>query len=385
MLYLYRICRFFNAVTTPLRAVLTGKGLSFFVVISTLSLLTLLYPSRDSLAQEQERQELRQTEEDKVEKRLRFNRYVEKLLVEKALKEQKKRKEEWSVSGTASVGYDNNVALDPRRDGDIFHEESFDGSLALPHSGIPDLLGPGDFGARITTDFRDYGDHDDFDYHTTRLKPFIKTTVFERLRLDVEYTLEYIRYIRNNQINYVGHRGKVKIMESLGDHLAHRFYFQYRIKDYIDRKAKSAVNTPLEAGRKDHNYEPGYELFFFPSTSTVAGATGAWVFNESNDLHRDFHDYQGYRLSSFLSQKFGDLFTWIIGGGYQYKTYESRTFTGSGSAERDHYFYVSSYVYVPINDHTQLVFKYLYGQNNSNSPIQEYSSSTSSLGINIRF
>ena len=66
--------------------------------------------------------------------------------------------------------------------------------------------------------------------------------------------------------------------------LAHRVHFQYRIKDYINRKAKSAVNTNLSGERKDDNYDAGYEILYFPDASTYASVMGAWLFNESNDL-----------------------------------------------------------------------------------------------------
>jgi len=356
------------------------KALALLLVFFALN---LLLPHSKSFAEQAERADL--TQEDKAEKRLRFNRYVEQALAERVAKRKKKEKEKWSFSGSAAFGYDNNVALDARRDGDTFHEETADLSFTMPHTGIPDLLGAGDFGAKFHTDFRDYSDHDDFDYNNMRLRPFFKTTVLNRYRLEVEYTLESLRYIRNNQINYVGHRGKARLMESLGKQLAHRVHFQYRIKDYIDRKAKSAVNTNLSGERKDDNYDAGYEILYFPDASTYASVMGAWLFNESNDLHRDFNDYQGYRISGFLYRKFAELFSWTIAGGYQFKAYDARTFTGSGSAQRDEYFYIANYVNVPLTDNTQLVFQHLYNQNASNNPIHDYSSSQMSLGLSVRF
>ena len=116
-----------------------------------------------------------------------------------------------------------------------------------------------------------------------------------------------------------------------------------------------------------------------------AGGWGSASQVVTYDLHRDFNDYQGYRISGFLYRKFAELFSWTIAGGYQFKAYDARTFTGSGSAQQDEYFYIANYVNVPLTDNTQLVFQHLYNQNASNNPIHDYSSSQMSLGLSVRF
>lgn len=325
----------------------------------------------------------RRTEEDKVEKRLRFNQHVESILAEQAAREEFVAR--WSFLGSASAGYDNNVPLTSARQGDFYHEEDAQIAWTAEHSGIPNLFGAGDWGGRFYTVFRDYSDEDDFDYHTMRFTPFFKTSLNDHYLFDVAYTLESLRYIRDNQVNYIGHRGHVRLTEFLNPNFAQRFFFQYRMKDYIDRKAKSATNEELGIDRKDHRYRPGYELLFFPSKSTLAAISGMWIFNESNDLHRDFNDYQGWRINSYIYQKIDKNLTAIVSGGYQFKSYENRTFTGSQSPQRDHYFNVAGYLYMDLTDNTQLVFKYLYYQNYSLDPLQEYSASNVSLGVQLQF
>jgi len=317
---------------------------------------------------------------EKAMKRLQFNRYVEREL---ALELAKKRKKIWSIRGSAAYGYDNNVALNARRNGDDFHEETFEGTLKLDHEGIPHLLGSGTFGTKADTEFRDYNDDDEYDFHHFRLSPYVKTTLFDSLRLELEYQLQAIRYIRNNQVNYLSHGAKAMITQPMGPSVAHRFYFLYRFKDYIDRHQKSAEDTNLPGDRKDIAYEPGYSLLLHPQEPTYLGMTGSWKFNESNDLYVDFNDYQSYKFSAYVYRKVNEGISWVGAGGYERKDYESRTYLGLNQAQEDDYFYLASYLYFAIDDKSQFFLTYLYGQNDSTNPAYEYSSSTMTLGFAV--
>ncbi len=319
---------------------------------------------------------------EKAVRRLQFNRYVEREL---AVEMAKKRKKVWSLRGSVAYGYDNNVALNSRRNGDDFHQETLEGTLKLDHEGIPHLLGSGTFGTKVDTDFRDYNDDDEYDFHHSRLSPYVKTSLFQTLNLDLEYQLRVNRYIRNNQVNYIGQGASATITQPMGPHIAHRFYFTYRFKDYSDRHQKSAENTNLDGDRRDSSYEPGYSLLVHPQEPIYLGITGAWKFNESNDLYVDFNDYEGYKISAYLYQKINQGISWVGAGGYERTDYESRTYLGLNQAQEDDYFYLVGYLYLTIDEKTEFFLTYLYAQNDSTNPAYEYSSSTMTLGLAVSF
>ena len=109
------------------------------------------------------------TQDEKNQRRLQFNQYVETELakVQQSSLFNDPDRDAWDILVGAQGGYENNVNLDAEREGDFFHEEFAEITRNFSHEGVGDFFGTGFYGAGLNTNYRSYGDEDTLDYHIT--------------------------------------------------------------------------------------------------------------------------------------------------------------------------------------------------------------------------
>jgi len=319
------------------------------------------------------------TGQEKAQRRLEFNRYAEKQLAVTAAPAKKKI---YQITASTSFGHENNTFLNSSRTGDTFHQENIYGKINLRHPGIEGALGAGEYGLTGFTQFKDYSDEDRFDYHNTHLSSFFKTSLFNHWTLDVAYDLNIVRYIHANQLDYLANGFRTKWRYPARARFRHGPQTRFQFKDYRDRKKRSVTAAILDEEREDLYWEVGYGFEHSLTRDLLWGVSSSWKHNDSNDQNNDFNDYEGYRIRGFFTYRFHPKIIWVGFGGYDFREYDDRIFlAGSTETEENEYYYLGTNVFYNFTNSMRLGLTYLYGQNVSNDPAQEYSYSTMTAGL----
>ena len=314
--------------------------------------------------------------------RAAFNTYVEQLI---RMERARGTKKPWSFSGSASYGHDDNVALNSSRVGDWFHQENTRLVLAVPHQGLWNVFGPGEIGIEGNAEYRDYDLRQSFVHYRAGARPFVTTQLAGGLA-DFSYDAKWLGYVHNRNLDYLRHRLTSGLKWKISSALSHRPYFSYSLKRYLDRRASQDSGVFDDSRREDIAYEAGHQLFFTLSKSMRAVLTLSWEKNDGNDLFLKFNDYDRYSADGAVEWRLAEKILTVLKGGYDFTDYEERLIAaGSAETETNDYFYLSANLFYSLTQNLRFGVTYLYGQNYSNKPSQEYSFSNSTAGLYFNF
>lgn len=325
-------------------------------------------------------------EQQKEEKRQELNQAVR---VAENLK-QEKRKENyqlnpWTVNVASNFGYDRNVTFDSRRIGDTYHQESVAATYKADHGDLAGMIPAGRIGVSGTVDELDYSKQNQSDYRNFKVNPFsiVNLTRYESLR--TEYTFKNIRYLKNDQVNYLSHEIKNSLVEARLAHWLHTVYVIVDFRDYTDRFALDQTGASSDSKRLDLFNEYGYSAVYFPSDKLVFGVTGAYKANDSNDNFKDYSDYTGYKVTGFAYAVLSDRISWVGAAGWDEKWYKSKTLNVDPSQkENDGFLYFATYLYYNLTPKTQIVLSYLWDQDFSNEPLLQFNGSMVTAGFSVK-
>lgn len=323
------------------------------------------------------------TEEEKAQKRLQFNSYVEEELAKiEAARQAEAGEVDWFFTVEPSLSYDSNVNLDAEKQSSYYRELRSELGFKAPRGRFL-CLGPGKWGISAGADIVDYHEFDRLDARNSTAKAFMTAEVFNGVTLKLPYEFKSLYYPRNDQLDFLSHRVRPEIFHQINKLFSHYVYGSIRYKSYTDRRALTNANFASDNEyRQDWTYEPGYGWRFILWESTVAGLSAAWQRNDSNDIFDRYNDYRGYKTGGYVYRRLWDRASIVGVGGYDLKDYDARRFSGD-LVETDHFFYFGSYLYLDLSKKTQFVASYLYKQNNSSDPAQEYAGHLVTLGVNV--
>jgi len=321
------------------------------------------------------------SDEEKSERRLQFNAYVESEIAKARRKAAGPEAKPIYIHGGGAFGYDTNPTLDSSHDNDSFYETTADVGWRQAHTGAG-FLGAGNAGLEARIRYINYEDYPTLDYQDYSFGGFADAALAPRWKAKLDYDLGFVRYIENKPLNYRSHRIKPAIVFSPVPGVQHSGYGIAEWKDYDDRKALSDFNTPTNDDRRDLYTEVGWSMRGSALKDFVYGITAGRKMNDSNDIFNDFNDYKGWKLNGFLYRAPIGKFSWIAFAGYDHKEYDARRFlTTSDITQEDDFYYAGANLYYQWDKNMQIVLSYSYRQNESNDPVQGYSGSTFSAGF----
>lgn len=327
------------------------------------------------------------TDQQKAERRQELDQAVR---LSDYMKAQKKKaeaaaKNPWSVNVVTNLGYDRNVTFDSRRLADTFHQETATVTYTEDHGELAGFIPGGRYGFSGNLDELDYSRRNESDYRNYKVNPFFTTnlTPFESLR--TEYTFKNVRYLKNDQINYLSHEIKNSLIEARFSHWLHTAYTKIEFKDYTDRFALDASALSSSDKRFDTLCEYGYTAIYFPSDKLVFGATGAYHVNDSNDNFQNYSDYDGYKVTGFVYAVLSDRINLVEAAGWDQKYYKAKTLSADPSKnEQDGFLYFATYLYYNLTPKTQIVFSYLWDQDFSNNPLLQFTGTMATVGFSVK-
>ena len=333
------------------------------------------------------------TQQEKIEKRLQFNQFVEEGLAREERRKIRRTarpaiaqpEKNWSISATPSYGYDRNVNLDSQKKGDTFFEEAVEGKISFQRPEAS-FLGAGRWGLRAGGDRLNYTHEKNANYQQLTAGAFMDSRLSEKLVFKLDYDLSHLDYPHDKQLKYLSNKFKPVLSYAWNDQWLQTFYHTYEFKDYSSRRALTADNLSQKKDRFDFYFESGTTLRFIPRKDRAFGGSLGYKRNNSNDLFHDFNDYEGLKTSCYAFFQLSSNASLIGFGGYDYKRYDARTFlVDSDRTQEDHFFYLGGTAYYDFCKYYQLFLSYLYKQNYSNAPAQSYSGYTLSAGFTSNF
>ncbi len=318
--------------------------------------------------------ELDPLDQEKVERRLQFNEYYEKALREpRQVSPEEVAGKPWQLTLSSSAGYDTNPLLDIPAEGDNFLQEAVDFSWSKPHSGYG-WVRPGDYGFELGVDWLTYEDETEADFLSPKAEIFATFDLSESLTLRESYRFAYFHYPIDEDLRYRSQTISSELKHRVSKNFEHEVYGDLELKSYADRNALDPENLQYkEKNREDFYWEAGYRMRLEAGPNVELGAAGGVKKNMSNDVFEDFSDYRGAQASGYAYWQISKPLALMFLGGYDYKQFEERHFPGSPrKAERDNFFYFGPSLYWGFAKNHQLILSYLFSENYSNDPQQEY-------------
>ncbi len=282
-------------------------------------------------------------------------------------------------------GYDNNVNLDSTRKGDTYSELALEVGYKQPFKNDFD----------ITLDYYlsalSYHEVTDGSFYDSNLSVELEKEIFDsKADLGLSSNFEYNYYPKDESSVYYAIEPKVFIQHNFNENVYQKVIYSFLFKEYTDRKTQDTAGADKAADRKDLRNTIAHELRAIVFDEYVLKLKNQYFFNNSNDQYLDYYDYYSYRVDAtailpVFPLFFKDLYG-LVNLGYQLRDYTARSLIDDTSrSEEDNFYNVISSLIYDLNDKLSLSFNYVYSQNESNEPSEEYSGSTFSLGFHYAF
>jgi hypothetical protein len=279
----------------------------------------------------------------------------------------------------ALEGYDNNVYLDPSRKGDIFDQVMADIVLRYRVNNKLDIKTRYDFTSITYHRFTDVSMLDN------QVSAGLEYYPFNRLKAEAGYIIDFIDYFKSKDSDYMMDGPYAGIRYYINRKAFIGTMYQYSEYDYSSRKTRdnSAVETDIT--RKDKRNSLTAEIGSYLGKLFVK-IKNTYFWNDSNDQYLDFYDYNSERINLYAAYPVTDKVSAILSGGYQRKDFKNRTtIKDPGKKENDNIMMLGAGFSYSIMPSCSVSFNYSYRQNYSNDPVQEYSGSIGTIGLNLSF
>ncbi len=279
----------------------------------------------------------------------------------------------------AHEGYDNNVFLDPSRKGDVFDQAMAD---IIARYRLTDQL-----------DVKAHYDFTSITYHEFTVLSLIENDIsasleyypHKRVRIEMGYDVDFVDYFKNKSGDFTTNGPFAGIKYYIDKNTYVSATYQYYFYNYKHRDIRNSSNNKINTTREDHRNNVTGEVvthlgkFFVKLKNT-------YYFNDSNDEYMDYYDYQSNRINLYTAYPVTEKLSVLLSGGYQYKDFKSRTITtDSGKKEHDNLMTLGGGINYKLLSAFYVSANYTYRQNYSNDPLQDYSGSVSTVGINYFF
>jgi len=276
-------------------------------------------------------------------------------------------------------GYDNNVYLDPSRKGDIFDHVMADIVLRYRVNNKLDIKTRYDFTSITYHRFTDVSMLDN------QVSAGLEYYAFNRLKAEAGYIVDFIDYFKSKDSDYMMDGPYAGIRYYINRKAFIGAMYQYSEYDYSSRKTRDNLAVETDIKRKDKRNSLTAEIGSYLGKLFVK-IKNTYFWNDSNDQYLDFYDYNSERINLYAVYPVTDKMSAILSGGYQRKDFKNRTtIKDPGKKENDNIMMLGAGFSYSIMPSCSVSFNYSYRQNYSNDPVQEYSGSMGTIGLNLSF
>ena len=310
-----------------------------------------------------------QQKEDVGEKRLQADRKLQK------------PEPEYKLSATAGIfyGYDSNPNLDNRRKGDSFQEFIYSVDFMKP---LGDDL-------KLTFDYDlDYLNYSEFT-DVTSLLNHLRLGLhkkFSLCTLGAGYDFAFLYYPKDDDGNFVFNKGFLYARQDLSRRLYHKLQVEYGVKQFTDRNTLGPTFFIRQSDeQKDKRSTAAYDIGYRLTKNLTLRLKNKFFHNDSNAFFMDFYDYIAHSHGISADYRLWEDWHLLAKFDYRRKEYDERLTIAGGSKQKDDLYTAAAGVIYRINDKNSLALYYIYRDNNSNEPLEEYVENVITCGWQYNF
>ena len=282
----------------------------------------------------------------------------------------------------SSLGYDDNIYLYHHdKVGSFFNESIFSAEAKYPMpiwNWIKLKMG---YDFTHIMNFR----NSDADLFNNIVSGGIETILYDLFTVDANYRLDFVRYPKDNQSNYLANEIEVGAKHDITDWISHRVSWEVMSKDFDRRKAWNHLYTIKLGDREDTRHTFEHEAVVTLFNRSLLKLSNKIYYNDSNFDFLDYYDYHAYKTSGSLIHLLTNKLSGRLNLSYQRKVYDQRTVSDKDKTQHDHLFTYGGSLLYDIIPSVSLVLNYTYRRNYSNENDQQYSGSIVTTGIYYSF
>lgn len=314
------------------------------------------------------------------EKSERLEKIKESIRELEALERAKVKAKKFALeySATLSQGYNNNANLGSPRKGDLFTEQE------LILSGRRPLSENSELKLRFTIYNIIYHEFTQNNRLDNELALELETRLSDKLTLYTSSNLSYFKYPRENRYDYLSNRVLLALKHKLAERFYHRIAYSYRYKWFDELKKRDGTGNPLSEKREDGEHTLGWDWSMLLKRNFIKITNEGKLYN-SNDSYFDYYDYLAHEVSFTWFRKVTRKFNTVLRAGYSRKNYDTRLVSELSTAQYDDTLTATVLLYYEMFPSFFLTARFIYLDNNSNSPLYDYVERLTSVGINYRF
>jgi hypothetical protein len=306
-----------------------------------------------------------------------FTPRTKKIYLEPERSVLEKGKFKFILAGTA--GYDNNVNLNSNRDGDSFIQSFFKGSFITPLSEQTN--------AKIDLEMMNllYAGEPELDMTRNGIRLGLDHKLSKELAFSTAYKLDSIEYYNSGKDDFLDNSIELKLTQQLPHKMFHSVGYDLLCRSYDKRYTRDALTGETDKTRNDLRNSVSYEIGKYFKKDLVRLNVG-YFNNDSNDPYLDYYDYDSYRFGATAIHLFNNKLSGMLSYSKQYRDYANRTLiVDTDTTEFEKTYMVTTGVLYSLNKSLSFGVNYIYRQNNSNEPIDNYSGSIVSVTTYYKF
>ena len=289
------------------------------------------------------------------------------------------REGEIKYLATLTQGYDSNVWLDSRRDGDGYMQLFFRPTFT---SAINDKL-KGILEYEVMSLM--YMTESNADLLTNTLGVGTDYEISKDLKFSTMYRFSSTELIHSGEDDFLDNSLELKLAQKLPNKIFHNLSYELMYKNYQERKLRTSSAVLSEKEREDERHTAAYEIGkYFPND--LFKVKFQYYNNDSNEAFLKFYDFDSYKIGASLTHLFNKKFFCYASFSRQWRDFRSRTLSlDANFKEWDRTYLAVLALYYNLSKQMTLGFNYTYRENWSNEPLENYSGSLISVSTSYKF
>ena len=278
-----------------------------------------------------------------------------------------------------SVGYDNNVFLDSRRDEAAFSQTFFKATYTNPLNKKTKGILSYELMALLYPDAVDASLIKNGFYGGFENKLADKVTLSSGLGF-VIYDYPY-----SGGDDFLDYKANIKVKHDLPMKMFHALRYEFLFRDYSERRIRTISGATSEKKREDNRYTVGYELGKYLKKDLLKGDI-QYYYNDSNETYLKYYTYDSVLFGPSWTHLFNNKLFSYMSFLREWRDYRTRTISqNAGFKEWDRTYIITSALYYNLRKDLTLNLNYTYRENWSNEPTSTYSGSLITTGLFYKF
>ncbi len=294
-----------------------------------------------------------------------------------AAKKTSKKKTQFLLS--QSVGFDNNVFLDSRRNEDAFFQTFF----KITHTSPLSEKVKGILSYELMSLL--YPDSTDAGLFKNGIYGGFEDKLTDDITLSKGFGIDYYDYPASGSDDFLDYKANLKAKQSLPRKLYHAMKFEFLFRDYSERRIRTIDGPLSNKKREDHRYTLGYEFGKYLKKDLLK-ADFQYYYNHSNETFMKYYTYESYLIGPSWTHLFNNKWFSYLSFLREWKDYRTRSISqDAGCKEWDRTYIATAALFYNLRKDLTLNMNYTWRENWSNEPSATYAGSIITAGVFYKF